>query len=155
MPRAHPGFLIVTAPAETCRDLDRAEHIDAFVDDFYARVFRDPLLAPLFLDLAAVDPALHLPRIKAYWCRMLLGETGYRDNMVRRHRALDARQRFEAAHYARWLSLFEATLAEGFAGPFAERAGTLARRIAGNLRRNLEQSRGDSENLRENDPITT
>ena len=40
--------------------------IDGFIDRFYARVFKDPLLAPVFLTQAGIDPAVHIPHIKAY-----------------------------------------------------------------------------------------
>lgn len=122
-------------------DLDSPEAIDQFVDRFYARLLEDPLLAPLFLEVAAIDLAVHLPHIKAYWQKMLLGAPTYHRLMMARHRAIDRRHAFSAAHYRRWVALFEATLADGFSGPGAERAGRLARRIAGNMRRNLEGQR--------------
>jgi hemoglobin len=122
-------------------DLDAPEHIDRFVDDFYARVLADPQLAPLFLDVAGVDLAVHLPRIKAYWRKMLLGEQGYRRHMMRKHRELDARQPLTADDYARWLALFEDTLNRGYSGPVSERARGLARRVAANMRQNLAMFR--------------
>ena len=122
-------------------DLDSAAEIDRFVDAFYGRVLADPLLAPLFTDVARVDLAAHLPRIRAYWRKMLLGEDVYKRHMMRRHRAVDARRRFTDEHYERWVLLFEETLSEGFAGPVADRAGGLARRIAGNMRQNIAQFR--------------
>lgn len=122
-------------------DLDTPRHIDAFVDRFYARVLDDPLLAPVFLDRAAVDLAVHLPRIKAYWRKMLLGEDVYRRHMMRKHRHLDTREPFLPEHYARWLTLFEDTLRKHHAGPLTERALLLARRVAVNMRRNLERFR--------------
>jgi len=123
------------------QDLDSPEAIDAFVERFYARVLRDPLLAPLFTDVASIDLAVHLPRIKAYWHKMLLGYPGYERHMMARHRRLDEQHPLEAVHYERWLSLFEATLAEGAEGPVTQRARTLARRIARNMRRNLARTR--------------
>jgi len=123
------------------RDLDTSDAIDALVSRFYARVMRDPLLAPLFTEVAGIDLDHHLPRITAYWRKMLLGHPGYRRHMMARHRAVDARRPFEAHHYERWLSLFEAALDEGARGPVTERARTLARRIAGNMRRNLASTR--------------
>ncbi len=123
-------------------DLDSPARIDAFIDRFYARVLKDPLLAPLFMEVAGVDLAEHLPRIKAYWRKMLLGHTDYQRHMMRRHRELDRKQPLLEAHYERWLALFEATLEKHHAGPLAERACGLARRVAVNMRRNLEQFRG-------------
>ena len=121
-------------------DLDR-EGLDAFVDAFYARLLADPLLAPLFLDVAAVDLERHLPRIKAYWRKMLFGDRSYTEHMMEKHRDLDRRSPLSAAQYAAWLSHFETTLRERHRGPLADRARELARRIAGNMRRNLESGR--------------
>jgi hemoglobin len=125
-------------------DLDSPAAIDRFVDAFYARVLADPLLAPLFLDVAGIELQAHLPRIKAYWAKMLLGDAAYRRHMMARHRAVHRRSRFTDAHYERWLALFELTLSEQASGPVSERAGELARRIAGNMRRNLQQFAADS-----------
>lgn len=125
-------------------DLDNPQHIDRFVDAFYARVLADPLLAPLFTKVAQVDLTEHLPRIKAYWRKMLLGDSDYRRHMMRKHRELDNRQPLTYEHYQRWLQLFEETLEKHHCGPVTERASQLARRVAGNMRRNLEQFREKS-----------
>lgn len=121
-------------------DLDTPASISRFVDGFYARITVDPLLAPLFFEHAEVDLEVHLPRIKAYWEKMLLGDDSYRRHMMRKHREVHRRHPFGDAHYARWVKTFEETLDQGYRGPFAERARTLARRVAGNMRRNLESA---------------
>lgn len=123
------------------QDLDTEAAIGTFIDRFYGRVLKDPLLAPLFLDVAQVDLAEHLPRIKAYWHKMLLGGTAYRRHMMAKHRSLDRQAPLGSVHYARWLEHFEAVLDDSAEGPVADRARTLARRIAGNMRRNLEATR--------------
>ncbi|MFK7831385.1 MAG: group III truncated hemoglobin [Congregibacter sp.] len=122
-------------------DLDNPTQIDAFVDRFYSRVLEDPLLAPVFLERAAIDLGEHLPRIKAYWRKMLLGDDVYHRHMMRKHRELDSREPFVQEHYERWLSLFEETLQNHHVGPLADRALALARRVAVNMRRNLERFR--------------
>lgn len=119
-------------------DIDHGEAIDAFVDRFYERVLADPLLAPVFLDTARIELDAHLPRIKAFWRKMILGQAGYARNMVARHAHVHAHTPFTRAHFARWLALFEATLAAHYAGPYARRTQTLARTIAANLERNLD-----------------
>lgn len=122
-------------------DLDAPEHIDGFVDQFYQRVLADPMLAPLFLEVAGVNLDEHLPRIKAYWRKMLLGDPTYRRHMMQRHRDLDNKLPLRGDHYQQWLAHFETTLQKSYSGPVAERALTLGRRIAGNMRRNLEAGR--------------
>jgi hemoglobin len=119
-------------------DLDNAAAISSLVELFYTRVLTDPLLAPLFTQVARIDPDAHLPTIKAFWRKMLLGDPAYARNMVARHGAVHARVAFEARHFDRWLALFTHTLEHNFAGPYTERARTLATRMAANLQRNLD-----------------
>lgn len=120
-------------------DLDNGAAIDRLVDAFYARVLTDPTLAPVFTEVAAIDLDRHLPRIKAFWRKMLLGEDGYRRNMVARHAAVHARFGLGRRHFDRWLALFTRTVDERFAGPYAARARRLALTIAANLARNLDE----------------
>lgn len=126
-------------------DLDRPGALERFIEAFYRRLLQDPLLSPLFLDVAGIDLAVHLPRIKAYWRKMLFADPAYQRHMMARHRAVHARVPFHAEHYQRWLRLFEETLAEEACGPVAERAERLARRVAGNMRRNLAQFPGQNQ----------
>ena len=41
------------------RDLNSPEAISELVDAFYARVLVDPTLAPMFMQVAAIDPVGH------------------------------------------------------------------------------------------------
>ncbi|MEM1404086.1 MAG: group III truncated hemoglobin [Pseudomonadota bacterium] len=116
--------------------------IGDFIDRFYARVFKDPLLAPVFLAQAGIDPAVHIPHIKAYWRKMLLGDPAYRRHMMQKHRDLHQAGPLTQQHYDRWLSLFERSLDESAPSELIDRARTLGRRVAGNMRRNLEATAG-------------
>ena len=60
-------------------DMDSRESIDFFVDRFYERVLADEQLSPIFVDVAEVDLAIHLPHIKSYWRKLLLGEKNTSD----------------------------------------------------------------------------
>ncbi len=102
-------------------DLGSREAIETFVDRFYARLLADERLAPVFLDVAGIDLAVHLPHIKDYWCKLLLGEQGYRRHTMNIHRQLHGKQPLEAGDFQRWLALFNATLDEGFSGERTER----------------------------------
>jgi hemoglobin len=118
-------------------DLDSPERIHAFIDAFYARVLADPVLAPIFLDVAAVDLAKHLPHIRAYWEKLILGREGYRRHTMNIHRALHAKKTLEPAEFERWVALFEQAIDEGYAGARAERARAIARAIAKNMQASL------------------
>ena len=118
-------------------DLSSASQIEHLVDRFYARVLQDPQLAPVFLDIAQIDLNTHLPVIKSYWCKLLLGEPGYQRHTMKIHRALHARRALEQADFERWLDTFVATVNEYYEGSQAERAKRIARLIAGNMQKGL------------------
>lgn len=118
-------------------DLDSAANIERMVALFYQRLLGDPLLAPLFLEVARVDLDEHLPIIARYWNKMLLREPGYDRHMMAKHRALDDREPLTGAHHERWLSHFYATLDEHFHGPYSDRARRIAARVIDNLYQQL------------------
>lgn len=111
-------------------DLDSPEEIAEMVRRFYADVAQDELLGPLFNDVARVDWSEHLPKLTAFWCRALLGRTGYVGNPFRAHALVHERSPFTLAHFQRWLSLFYETLDLGWTGPRAARAADLAAQVA-------------------------
>lgn len=118
-------------------DLNSRAHIEAFVDRFYAKVLADPQLAPIFLDVAQIDLAVHLPHIKDYWCKLLLGERGYSRHTMDIHRRLHSLRPLTAEDFQRWLTLFTGTVDEHYRGERATRAKQLASTIAANMRHSL------------------
>lgn len=111
-------------------DLDSPEQIAEMVRRFYQDVAQDDLLGPVFEDVAGVDWAEHLPKITAFWCRMLLGEHGYDGNPLEAHRRIDALEPFTAEMFVRWLELFHETVELGWDGPHVDQAKRLAARVA-------------------------
>lgn len=121
-------------------DLDSKENIHAFLGRFYDRLLSDPVLAPIFLDVAGIDLRVHLGHIQAYWEKLLLGEDDYRRHTMNIHRALHARRALTEADFERWLAFFMAAVDEGYEGPHAEKAKQVARHIAGNMTRYIVQA---------------
>lgn len=124
-------------PAALKHDLDSRDQIERFVRRFYGRLLKDPVLAPIFLDVAAVDLSVHLPHIVDYWAKLLLGESGYRRHTMNIHRRLHGRQALEPADFDRWLGYFVDAVDSGWEGPCAERAKRVAEAIARNMRQSL------------------
>lgn len=118
-------------------DLDSREHIEQFVDRFYARMLQDEVLAPIFVDVAGIDLDVHLPHIKDYWCKLLLGEKGYQRHTMNIHRALHGKRPLRADDFARWLDYFQTTVDMYYAGERAERAKQVAASIADNMQKSL------------------
>lgn len=118
-------------------DLDCRENIERFVDLFYERMLGDELLAPIFVDVAEIDLAVHLPHIKNYWCKLLLGEKAYRRHTMNIHRQLHGKQPLVEADFQRWLDTFISTIDANFVGKQAERAKMVAAAIAGNMKKSI------------------
>ena len=128
-------------------DLDNRENIEEFVDRFYTQILADPRLAPIFIDVAEVDLAVHLPHIKDYWCKLLLGDKRYQRHTMNIHRQLHTKQALHAQDFQRWLDLFVATANEGYSGERAERAKLIAKTIAKNMQKALPSVTSESDRI--------
>ena len=121
-------------------DMDSTESIEFFVDRFYERLLSDEQLSPIFLDVAEVDLAVHLPHIKDYWRKLLLGDKKYQRHTMNIHRKIHGKRPLQAEDYQRWLSFFSDTADTHFAGVSTERAKKVAKRIAANMAESLPNS---------------
>jgi len=119
-------------------DLDSRENIERFVDLFYQRLLADRQLAPIFVDVAEIDLSVHLPHIKDYWCKLLLGEKGYQRHTMNIHRELHGKRPLHRGDFERWLAFFTTTVDDHFAGARSERAKQVAASIAANMEKSLE-----------------
>ena len=118
-------------------DMDSRERIELFVDYFYDRLLQDEQLAPIFVDTAQIDLSVHLPHIKDYWCKLLLGEKRYQRHTMNIHRQLHGKRALQASDFQRWLSFFTAAVDDHFCGERAERAKQVAASIAANMEKSL------------------
>ncbi len=118
-------------------DMDSRANIERFVDLFYERMLADEILAPIFVDVAEIDLAVHLPHIKDYWCKLLLREQGYQRHTMNIHRQLHGKRALREQDFERWLEFFVTTVDANFQGPYAERARQVAASIAANMKKSL------------------
>ena len=125
------------SPGEQRPDLDSRENIEFFVDRFYECLLADEQLAPIFVDVAAIDLAVHLPHIKDYWCKLLLGDKRYQRHTMNIHRQLHGKRSLHPGDFQRWLAFFTTTVDAHFAGERAERAKQVAASIAANMEHSL------------------
>ncbi len=104
-------------------DITNSEDIKTLIDHFYTKVQEDEVIGYIFNDIAQVDWPKHLPVMYAFWEFLLLGTSdGYRGNPIQKHFDLHQKHALKAAHFDRWLQLFESSVNELFAGPTAENA---------------------------------
>ena len=111
--------------------------IEGLVHAFYDRVRADPVLAPIF-DARITNWEPHLAQMCAFWSSVALMSGRYHGTPMVKHMPLPV----DAAHFDRWLDLFETTAREicppEAAAHFVERA----RRIAASLELGIATGQG-------------
>jgi len=112
---------ISTENQQPTGDIHGGAEIRRLVDAFYAKVQLDPLLGPVFNDVAKVDWGEHLPKLYAFWESVLFGSGDYRGNPMLAHLHLDGKETLTWEMFERWLALFHETVDELFFGPVAHR----------------------------------
>jgi hemoglobin len=100
------------------------------VDTFYARIREDDVLSPVFEARLAGHWDAHMPRMYAFWNKVLLGTGEFQANVFGTHMALSG---IDKEHFVRWLTLFRLTAIEVFGVDGAGPALEVAQRIAGSL----------------------
>lgn len=121
-------------------DLDSKENIKHFIECFYDKVLADNVLAHIFTDVAGIDIKVHIPIIRSYWEKLLLGDTAYQRHTMNIHRNIHQKFPLSNVEFERWLSLFKTTLQEECSGPKSERAGQIASNIAFNMDTSLNKN---------------
>jgi len=112
--------------------LDRIseEGIRRLVDAFYAKVRRDPELAPIFLRAIPGDWQPHLNKMYAFWSSVMLTTGRYKGNPVVKHLVIPG---IRPHLFERWLALFNETCGELFVEGIGEEFRVKAARIAESL----------------------
>ena len=104
--------------------------IRTMVDRFYERVRDDEVLGPVFERQLAGKWDEHMPRMYAFWTKVLLGTGSFQGNVFGTHMALSG---IEKEHFIHWLGLFRLTVHEIFDAEDTTDVIEVAERIAGSL----------------------
>jgi hemoglobin len=115
-------------------DITNETDIKTLVDSFYNKVNADELLSPIFNDFAHTDWEHHLPTMYSFWSSILFRTATYQGRPWPKHAVLPV----NAAHFARWLSLFKQTVDEHFLGSKAQEAKNAAASIADTFQNRLQ-----------------
>jgi hemoglobin len=128
-------------PPENRRPLENRQDLERLLDTFYDRVKVDPLIGPIFNDVAGVNWPEHVANIYNFWDTLLFGAENYRGRPFPPHVPLELR----AEHFRRWLELFFFTVDESFVGLKADEIKTRAYQIGQNFHGRLEGMRRAEE----------
>ncbi len=122
-------------------DIETADDVALLVKEFYARVYRDDVLRYAFDDVAKVDLETHLPKMNRFWGTVLLDEGSYDGQPMKTHLELNRKLPLRDCHFLRWMALFAQTVDSLFAGPRAERAKEVGRRVNQSIEWNTQRDR--------------
>ena len=126
----------MTAEIQAKTGIDEAM-IRRLVHGFYDRVRADAVLGPVFA-AHIHDWTPHLERMCAFWSSVALLTGAYSGRPMQAHQKLPV----DAAHFDRWLAIFEATAAELCPPAAAELFIDRARRIAESLEMGVAMHEG-------------
>jgi hemoglobin len=101
--------------------------ISELVEAFYARIRTHAVLGPIFAANVA-NWAPHLQRMKDFWASIAIESGRFRGNPMLKHVAIPG---LSQAHFAMWLNLWDAALADAVINPqavslFRDRAHRIA-----------------------------
>lgn len=108
------------------RELQNFDDIILLVDEFYAKIRNDELLAPIFNKVIHDRWSFHLNKMYTFWQTVLLEEHTYYGNPFMPHVDLPV----EKQHFVRWIELFYQTLDEHFEGGKVDEAKWRAAKMA-------------------------
>lgn len=105
--------------------------ITLLVNEFYARIRKDDVLAPVFAHAIPGDWEPHLQIMRNFWSSVMLTSGRYKGNPVAKHKRLEG---VELDMFKRWLALFDETCRDMFTPAIAAEFKVKAERIAESLK---------------------
>ena len=108
-------------------DILSLEDIKSFVNAFYGKIRKDPLLGPVFkMRITEEAWPSHLQKMYGFWNTVLFFERDYKGNPFAKHVGLPVNN----SHFERWVSLFHQSIDENFIGDRANETKRRAEKIA-------------------------
>lgn len=111
-------------------DIQTREDLHLLMSKFYLKLLADSKISYIFIKVAKIDLVPHLEELVDFWEQILFDRESYRKNVLQIHTDLNQQSKLSADHFAIWLSYFNTTIDENFAGKIAESMKTRALSIA-------------------------
>jgi len=116
-------------PSPERHDIETRADVELLVETFYTWTFEDPILGPIFIEVAHLDLPRHMPIMCDFWENILFGARKYPGGMMMVHYQLHQKTTLEPHHFQRWLDYWEETVDDLFTGERAAFAKMHAGRV--------------------------
>lgn len=122
------------------KDISTRKDIEKLMTRFYSLTLDDLVIGFIFTDIADFDLDSHIPVISDFWETVLFGTSKYKGSsrVMDVHMDLNKKVPLKKGHFDRWLYLFNKSVDEMFAGPYADKAKGTASGIAAGMQKRLE-----------------
>ncbi|WP_445716288.1 group III truncated hemoglobin [Flavobacterium sp.] len=113
-------------------DIENREDILLIMRKFYDKLLADDSINFFFAKVTSVDQHLeaHFEILATFWEQSLFLKGGYFNNMFSIHKDVHDKHAFSKEHINTWLTHFNSTIDEYFAGKYAEQMKTQALSMA-------------------------
>lgn len=116
------------------------ENLNKLVVKFYAKVVKDDLIGPIFIDVLGKDLKsekwkAHIELLTNFWAAIALGDDTYNSSPFAPH--IEFADRLSIKAFEQWLKLFFETLNTIYEPEIAQQFLARSKNIAGNFIRNL------------------
>ena len=128
---------------QVMREIRTREDVKLLVDEFYAEIRRDALLAPIFNGIIGDRWPAHLAKMYSFWQTILLEERTYQGSPFLPHASLPV----EGLHFERWFGIFNAVLDRNFEGVLAGEARWRARQMAAMFEMKIKHHRENPDRI--------
>ena len=117
------------------------ENLNELVIKFYAKVVKDDLIGPIFIDVLGKDMKndewkAHIELLTNFWAAIALGDSEYNSSPFAPH--VEFADRLSIKAFEQWLKLFFETLNTIYEPEIAQQFLARSKNIAGNFIRNLQ-----------------
>ena len=127
------------------RDIESRKDLEVFIQSFYQKLLSDDQISFFFREVVPLDLNEHLPRLVDFWESLVFQQGSFRGNVMGLHLAMDRIYAIEKTHFNIWLSYFQETAQDLFAGPRSDRMQEQAESIALLMQVKIRQSRDHLE----------
>lgn len=111
-------------------DIKTQDDLYLLVNEFYKKLLKDDDINFIFTDVVKIKIEEHLPVLVIFWSQVILGTSGYINNLTQIHLDIDLKYHLSPEIFKIQLNHFNKTVDQNFRGDNSEKIKTQALSLA-------------------------